>query len=211
MARVSFFIDGFNVYHSLKSYDPVAKTTVTKYIKYLWLDFKALSERFLAPKDTLADVFYFTALASLRPDSEKRHKLLISALENNGVKVIRGKFKEKDRYCRFCGANYKAHEEKETDVNIAIYLLNEAVKNTYDKAILITNDTDLVPAIKIVKSGFPKKRIGVLFPINRWSSELKTACDFWLKIHKKDLSKSQFPENIKLPTGVMISRPSNWK
>ncbi|MCF8095876.1 MAG: NYN domain-containing protein, partial [Desulfobacteraceae bacterium] len=209
--KVSFFIDGFNVYHSLKPFDQNTRQYITKYMKYLWLDFMRLANRFVKKNDQLSEVFYFTALAYWRPESEARHKIFISALENAGVKVIRGKFKEKDRYCKFCGASYKHHEEKQTDVNIAVHLLNEAYKNTYDKAIILTNDTDLIPAIQVAKSSFPSKRFGVLFPIDRWSSELRTACDFWLKIHKKDLKASQFPDKVHLPNGVTLTRPANWR
>ncbi|MCU0599951.1 MAG: NYN domain-containing protein, partial [Desulfobacterales bacterium] len=148
MARVSFFIDGFNVYHSLKPFDTSKHSFITKYKKYLWLDFYSLSQRFVAKNDQIADVYYFTAMAYWKPDAEARHRILIEALRHRGVKVILGKFKEKDRFCKFCRAQYKEHEEKQTDVNIAVYLLNEAFKNSYDKAILLTNDTDLIPAIK---------------------------------------------------------------
>jgi uncharacterized LabA/DUF88 family protein len=155
MMRVSFFIDGFNIYHSLKPYDNRSRSYLMHYNRYLWLDFMALARRFVTKEDTLSEVFYFTALAYWRQASESRHKIFISALENEGVQVIKGNFKEKDRFCRRCGASYKYHEEKETDVNIALYLLNEAYQDTYDKAIVVTNDTDLVPAIKMAKTHFP--------------------------------------------------------
>lgn len=110
-----------------------------------------------------------------------------------------------------CGASYIYHEEKETDVNIAVHLLNEAYKNTYDKAIMVTTDTDLIPAIQVAKTAFPAKRFGVLFPIDRWSSQLSQVCDFWLKIRKKDLRKSQFPDEVVLPNGVVLNRPPTWR
>lgn len=40
-----------------------------------------------------------------------------------------GKFKEKDRSCNICSSMWNAHEEKETDVNIALYILDEAYQN----------------------------------------------------------------------------------
>ncbi|HMA67622.1 MAG TPA: NYN domain-containing protein [Desulfosalsimonadaceae bacterium] len=208
--RVSFFIDGFNIYHSLKPYDKNSHQHLMHYNKYLWLNFMALARQFVVKTDLLAEVFYFTALAYWRPASEARHKTFIAALENESVKVIKGKFKEKDRFCKFCGASYKYHEEKETDVNIALYLLNEAYRNTYDKAIVVTTDTDLVPAIKMAQANFPQKRFGVLFPIDRWSSELSSVCDFWLKIRKNVLKKCQFPEKVQLPNGVVLNRPDSW-
>jgi len=180
MAKVSFFIDGFNVYHSL--------------IKH----------------DTLADVFYFSAYAYHKHGAVKRHKLFVRALENTGVKVILGKFKEKDRYCTSCKSYSKGHEEKQTDVNIAIHLIREAYEGSFDKAILITNDTDLIPAIRMVKNKFPKKRIGILFPIDRHSNELDSACDFSLRTWKKNLRQCQFPNPYTLPDGTVLNKPATW-
>ena len=212
MAKVSFFIDGFNVYHSLKNkYVLKGGRRYYKYRKYLWLDFCYLAQRFTRKRDTLGDVFYFSALAFWKPDSVKRHRLFIDALASRGIKIILGKFKEKERFCNNCKTYFKAHEEKQTDVNIGLYLLKEALQNTYDTALILTNDTDLIPAIKVVKDSFPHKKIGVLFPIDRWSSELNAVSDFSRKIKKKDLSKSQFPDNVTLPSGVVLTRAVNWK
>ena len=215
MDRVMFFIDGFNVYHSLDVYDIITKNSKDyyyyKYRKYLWLDFLTLSERFIRKQDSISGVHYFSAYATWKPQSMKRHRILVDALQSRGVNVVMGKFKEKDRHCKKCGGFFKAREEKQTDVNIAIYLFKEAYADNYDTAILMTNDTDLMPEIKIVKGTFPEKKIGVLFPIGRWSTELKHARDFWRKVAKKDLSKSQFPDQVELPTGTILTRPQPWK
>jgi len=58
-----------------------------------------------------------------------------------GVNTILGNFKRKDRKRPKCFSKWTGHEEKETDVNIALYLL------------------DLAPAIRLVKKLFPKKCI----------------------------------------------------
>jgi len=196
------FVDGFNVYHSLKS-NP-------KYHKFLWLDFRTLAELFTKKNDTISGLYYFSACATWRPKSMKRHRILIDALKSRGVKAILGKFKEKDKYCSLCKRCFKSREEKQTDVNIAVHLVKEAFLDKYDTAFLMTNDTDLIPAIKVVKDHFPQKKIGVLFPIGRWSAELKGVCDFWRKIERKHLSKSQFPDKLTLPSGIILKRPSTW-
>lgn len=105
----------------------------------------------------------------------------------------------------------KIREEKQTDVNIAVYLVKEAFNNNYDTAILMSNDTDLIPAIKAVKESFPEKKVGVLFPIDRWSVELKDVCHFWKKVRRKDLSKSQFSNQVQLPSGIVLNRPQSWQ
>ena len=43
-------------------------------------------------------------------------------------------------------------EEKGSNVNLATHMVNDAWKNLYDVALIISNDSDLVEAIHIVKS-----------------------------------------------------------
>ena len=45
----------------------------------------------------------------------------------------------------------KTYREKGTDVKIAVDLIIGAVDNLYDSAILVSSDTDLIPAIRYVK------------------------------------------------------------
>ena len=203
MADVIFFIDGFNVYHSIKR-----KKT---YHKYLWLNYRSIAERFIKKGDTISKIYYFSAYATWKPHSMKRHRKLVDALKSKNVNVVLGKFKKKDRHCKVCGASFLAREEKQTDVNIAVYLFKEAYENNYDTAFIMTNDTDLIPAIKMVKNSFPSKKIGVLFPIDRSSVELKNTCHFWRAVQRKDLSKSQFSDQVQLPSGVILTRPRSWK
>ena len=202
MVRVMFFIDGFNVYHSLKNH----------YRKYLWLNYKAFAHRFITKKQILSGVFYFTAKALWLPDSVKRHEMLISALENVEVKTVLGRYKKKDRWCGAdCKKHYTSHEEKRTDVNIALYLYHQAHLNSYDRGVLVSADTDLIPAIRMVKEVFPKKEIVVLFPIGRSSAELRQVADFIWKTREKQLNSSQFPDEIILPNGKVLRRPKSWK
>jgi len=203
LARVSFFIDGFNVYHSLKN--------DFNYHKYLWLDYRRFLQKFVRKIDTLADIFYFSAYAHWNQNRVKRHRMLVDIWKSTGIITIMGDFKEKDRFCKNCKTYFKSHEEKQTDVNIGIYLIKEAYVNSYDTAILVTNDTDLIPAIRMLKSTFPQKRVGVLFPIDRWSSELYQECHFWRKTKKKHLSKSQLSDTVTLPSGIVFQRPQSWK
>ena len=65
-----------------------------------------------------------------------------------------------------------SHEEKETDVNIALYLLDAAYQDLYDRALILTADSDLAPAIRMVRKRFPQKSIKLLQPVGRNSSEL---------------------------------------
>ncbi len=59
------------------------------------------------------------------------------------------------------------HEEKETDVNIALYLLLGALRGGFDRALLISGDSDLAPAIRVLRAEAPSVKIRVLTPPGR--------------------------------------------
>ena len=80
----------------------------------------------------------------------------------------RGHFKEKQKKCLKCGAKWCAHEEKQSDVNFALHLLHQAHIDGFDKAFLITADSDLCPAIDLVLDTFPEKELVILTPPNRY-------------------------------------------
>ncbi|MCL2689747.1 MAG: NYN domain-containing protein, partial [Chitinispirillia bacterium] len=75
-------------------------------------------------------------------------------------KSIYGEFRKVTKCCRDCNSIYNTYEEKETDVNIAIKLYQQAYKNTYDVAIILSGDSDQIPAIRAIKRDFPTKKIG---------------------------------------------------
>ena len=191
--KTTAFIDGLNLYHSLPK-------------QYTWLDLKKLCQFFLKKSDTLTDIYYFTTLAHWNDGKVKRHKKYIKALETADVKVIYGNFKRVTRKCRNCFKEYKTFEEKETDVNVALHLLNSAYQNQFDKFLLLTADSDLIPAIKMIAEYFPNKESHILLPINARSSEDLRNNYNTSKIKEKHLKNSLFPKTIHLKNGT-ISKP----
>lgn len=205
MNRVAFFIDGFNVFHALDCKE--------FYHKYKWLDYSALAACFVSSKDKIVDIYYFTAYAEWNQDKKARHQLLIRALTMKGVNIVLGKFKLRDKECHLCHKIYKTFEEKQTDVNISVKLFQCAYNDTFDTAILVTGDSDIVPAIKAVKESFPAKQIGLVIPIGRSAEEMKNVCDFYMKMKQKHLRNSQFPDSIVIDAAknISIDRPATWK
>ena len=122
MKNVAFLIDGFNLYHSIENIENDLG------VCYKWLDLSSLCRSFmyLFGKDyQLFKIYYFTAIAYHYIDINKvrRHEDYIKCLENNGVEVIRGRFKEKTEYCPLCKKEYIGHVKKETDIAISSKLL----------------------------------------------------------------------------------------
>jgi uncharacterized LabA/DUF88 family protein len=166
--RVVTFIDGFNLCHAV---DNLRRPHLK------WLNLWALSEVFLRRRSQqLRAVYYFSAFAEWLPDKAKRHQEYVKALIAIGVTPVIAKFKHKDRRCPSCNHSWTGHEEKETDVNIALALMHGAYRDEYDHAFLISRDSDLAPAVRKVGAEFPQKRITIIAPPNRGhSTELLSA------------------------------------
>jgi uncharacterized LabA/DUF88 family protein len=158
MARVYFLVDGFNIYHALD--------TNPGWHKFKWLSFTQLAACFVPKGDKLEGVEFFATLATWDPGKIARHKLLIKANENEGVVIRYGEFKRRDRRCRVCGKFFQTFEEKQTDVNIALRLFELAVQDRYDRAVIVSGDTDLLPAMKAVQRTFPSKKLAFSFQLD---------------------------------------------
>jgi uncharacterized LabA/DUF88 family protein len=204
MTPVCVYIDGFNLYHALlKLGDSRVK----------WLDLNALSRRLISPKsEKIQSIFYFSAFAHWLPAKMARHELYVKALEARGVTCILGHFKDKDRRCNSCGATWIAHEEKETDVSIGISLLNDAYKQRYEKAYLVTRDSDLMPAVRMIRTEFPTKQIvAVAPPLMGHSNDLITVCHSKRKISPAQVRACLLPEKLRHSDGTIIVRPLEYR
>ncbi|MBE0455560.1 MAG: NYN domain-containing protein [Roseovarius sp.] len=156
--RVSVYIDGFNLYHAL---DDLGESHLK------WLDLWALSETLVREKEVVTTVKYFSAYATWMPASYRRHQRYVAALQSRGVQFIEGRFKEKPMQCKTCGVRYKAHEEKETDVNIGVHLMADALQDRFDRALVISADTDLNEAVTLTKVEAAGKQIDIVAPPKR--------------------------------------------
>jgi len=205
MMRVVAFVDGFNLYHAI---DDLGKQ------HYKWLDIRKIVLSFLDPNlHDLVSTYYFSAYATWLPDAHRRHQVFVRALEYSGVTAIMGSFKEKRRQCKTCGSGWIAHEEKESDVNLALAIARGAYRNDYDEAFLVTGDSDLAPAIRMVQADFPTKKFKIITPPGRrHSKELGALADKLVSIKEVHLQRSLFPEFVTEDvTGKLIAtRPAKY-
>jgi uncharacterized LabA/DUF88 family protein len=204
MRKVCCFVDGFNLYHAIAD---------LKQNHLKWLDLKKLAVRFIKPKSqSLQIVYYFSAYPTWRAGSYHRHRIYVKALTHSGVTAIMGQFKSKNRKCPKCKHAWSGHEEKETDVNIAVAMLTAAFENRFDDAILISRDSDLAPPINMIKNKFPNKEITVVAPPNLGHcNELVHAAHYKSKITIKILEESLLPKAIFDDGGnLIIERPSEY-
>ena len=207
--KVAVYVDGFNLYHGLDNLNK-------PHLK--WLNLKKLAEKFINSQiEHIENVYYFSAVATfMSKDAIQRHRTYIEALETTGVEFIEGNFKNKiltykNKHLKL---SWKKHEEKETDVNIAIYMVRDAIKSTFDKAVLITNDTDIVPAVEMARSENNNLKFKLLTPPtfkthDSLFSAIKPGKSTHLTIGH--IENSLLPEKIKKPNGKIIHIPDQYK
>jgi len=166
--RVIVYVDGFNLYHAIND---------IRDKNLQWPSIVGLSEEMIKSKtEQLMGTIYFTAHAThIYKDSFRaKQKEYLNTLKEIGTEIIYGKFKKKYIYCKKCTKKNLHHEEKETDVNIAVRIISDAYKNNFDTTYIISGDTDLLAPIRLVLNNFPDKEIVIVGPPQRGlANELK--------------------------------------
>lgn len=97
-------------------------------------------------------------------------------------------------------------EEKGSDVNLGVHLVRDAFKMAFDEAIVVTNDTDLVEPIRIVKQEL-NMNVTIVSPAENVAGSFRKLRIKILHIRESDLKRSQFPDQI---TGTNIRKPPSW-
>jgi uncharacterized LabA/DUF88 family protein len=198
------YIDGFNLYNGLRD----------KYHRqYLWLDLEALCRSLLLPGQRLAKVKYFTAAVRRQPGSLRRQQTYWNALDVHSahLSIERGRFQEKSLSCRSCGTVWRSYEEKETDVAIAVSLVEDAAKKSFGTALLLSADSDLCPAVRSVRRLHPSGKVVAAFPPARRSDDMRRAVDASFTIGERKLRASLLPHDVRSAGGKVFSRPASWK
>ncbi len=213
--RVIAYIDGFNLYFGVRA---------GGLRRYYWLNVRALAENLLRQGQELVFTKYFTARisgawagdpparAKHLNAKRKRQSDFLEALDTlEDFRRYEGHFLGQGILCRTCGASWRTHEEKMTDVQIATEMLTDAFEDRFDTALLVSADSDLVPPTLTVQRMFPHKRIVVAFPPSRWSVELERSATASFTIGRRKLAQSQFPDEIKKPDGYVLRRQNRWR
>ena len=210
--RVAFLVDGFNLYHSARDAQRANGGVCCK-----WLNLHGLCASYLprlGPDATLDSLYYFSApathLVAKKPDVVNRHRVFIRALESFGVRIELGRFKAKSGDCQHCRKPLDRHEEKESDVAMAVRLVELALTGACETAVLLTGDTDIAPAIRTVQRMAPGVKLAMLFPFKRANAELQQLCPLSFKIRLAAYSRHQLPDPLTLPDGSQLTKPPSW-
>ena len=137
--RVIILLDGSNFYHRLK------EIGLERFLKF---DYRKLAQ-YLAHGRVIQECVYYVGLVRKEKGNKKSEELVryqqklfahLQSPQQNWV-VKTGYMMKHD----------KDYKEKGVDVKIAVDILIKAYRNEYDTAIVVSSDTDLLPAITSVR------------------------------------------------------------
>ncbi len=210
VVRTSIYIDGFNFYYAAVKGTP-----------HKWLDLRKTFATVLQPHHRITAIKYFTAQVSGQRDPQQpiRQQTYWRALlaMTPELEIFKGSFlthavtwplaqpAPNRRY-----ATVLKTEEKGSDVNLAVHLINDAWLDAYDCAVIVSNDSDLAEAMRLVRSQHPRKLLGLLFARQgggKPSYELSRHAHFVLRLSATVLAASQLPNPI---PGTTLHKPAAW-
>lgn len=202
--RTFVYVDGFNLYYRALKHRP----------RYKWLNVVALCQSLLIAENKIECLRYYTADISGKrdPEAPKRQKLYLDALRTlPEVEIHKGNFLSNIKKARLAAHPHSVvevlhTEEKGSDVNLACHMLTDGFRDLYDVAVVVSNDTDLLEPIRIVKQEL-QKPVGIICPTEMAASSLKGMATFVRHISQQRLRDAQFPDPI---PGTDLRRPPTW-
>ena len=158
--RVMVYIDGSNLYHSLRN-------TLGR----IDLDFLAFARK-LAGDRRFQRVYYYNASvdSTKEPDRHREQRQFFDALNKTDYLEL--------RLGRLVYRNFPTSPpyEKGVDIKIATDMLVHGANGNYDVAVLVSGDTDFCDALQAIKNGGRLVEVALFEPANS-SQELRNVAD----------------------------------
>lgn len=206
--RVCVYIDGFNLYYRALKGTP-----------HKWLDVSKLSEALLAQDDEILAIHYFTADVSPKsgdPDAPTRQQAYLRTLRTiPTLSIHKGRFLPKTKSRPLVSdpsVFVKVHdtEEKGSDVNLATRLVVDGFRNHYDLALVISQDTDLLEPLRVVREEL-KKVVGLVWLDQTSPGKAhRRIASFLRHANPSVLLNSQFSNPVIGKGGLKIEKPMLW-
>lgn len=227
------YIDGFNLY-----YRAIREAEKSGKGNQRWLNVVALSRKLASRSDRVDKVKYFTAEVLFDPRDpmqQQRQRDYWAALRTlPELEIIPGQFRaDRKRYPRWddyrqmevdaangvpvVGRRLRSvevwkPEEKGSDVNLATHLVHDAHSGRFDKALVISNDSDLAESVRIVVTEIGRPVVVCNPSSTRPVASLLAAASEVRRIRQGTLAQSQLPDPVMDPeTGRAIHRPAEWR
>lgn len=233
--KTRIYIDGYNFYYGCLRGTSLKWLDLLKLFKEHVLPsvYAEIDGQKIIPDLNDLSVKYFTAeileKASKAADSLDCQKRYLSALANwssDELEIIKGRYSLIEARAKQIDAkNPKLPpnkcvevdiwklEEKKSDVNLALHLLKDTLLDGVQHVVVVTNDTDIEPALSMVRQ-LTKAVVGLVVPTTDHTrnpnAELAEKAH-WVRRHITfdELKGSQLPRVIPGPRRVS-SKPESW-
>jgi len=208
--RCTVYIDAFNWYYGIFIHRP----------EWKWLNIQSFFESLRIDEEVKWIGFFSAIVEPKRPQSPKRdrqRRYLKALIAQPKIEVVLGKYQERTVTCQAAPCprrlEYTVGEEKKTDVNIAVRLIDDAIKNRTDSMVIVSADSDLEPAVEWVRQNHPDIKITVYVPTlpeetsqrrNDNYQRMKVACR---ELPLTDIARHLLPTKVTLPDGTTVERP----
>lgn len=209
MTRIVAYVDGFNLYYGIRDSG------------FKWLNIEALVRAYLDATDTLTAVNYFTAHVKgtpADPDAPLRQQVYLRAVGTLPLVTCHyGKFTRWTKLMPLAAPIASLRpvpdrvqvlkvEEKGSDVALGSQLVADAYEGRFDTALVVSNDTDLCPPIRLVQA--KGLAVGILNPRdNRGAPEMRQVASFYKQVRASVLAGCQFPDPVIDARVGRISKP----
>jgi hypothetical protein len=162
----------------------------------------------------LVRAFYASAIRRPGSPEGERHQQYINALKHAGVEFRLGHFVSEEVECRGCTRRWDDPHEKESDVNLALAVLDDAHRNVFDIGYIVTADSDQAATARIFKTRFPQKQlVSIVPPGMEPSKAIKTYIPI-VKLPKVAIEECLFPESASSTVDgkhiTHFTRPSSY-
>lgn len=167
----------------------------------------------MQPDQELVEVHYYSA----RPLNDQQaydnqDEFFCANQQNPKFMLHLGRYKKKKFKCQNCGFKNNTYEEKESDVRVATGMLVDVFNKRCDITVIVSADSDMIPSVEIIKNFAPGHPVYAFIPPTQKSYALVSKCDktIWLEQYKARFMQSMLPNQVTLPNGHTVQRPSNW-
>ena len=180
MRNVALFADFWNFAlrwnEQMNPDDPNAPRVRLKWVRLPEVLISELPAKFGGVSDFVYRGTLIFASVDPRPGSKDQglKRFLHYLGQEPGFQVDVRNRKPKQAECPHCKEQIERMVEKGVDASVVTALYEGAINNSYDVALLLSNDTDHVPAIRTIQDRLNKQIVHVGF--KRGGSEVRTAC-----------------------------------
>lgn len=207
--RAALYVDGFNLYHPIRRMGP-------DYNHLKWACLWTLGKNLTEPHgQELIKVAFCTAVPSVRQSVEKRdrHIRFNQAQRARGVHIIEGHYVPEPIEEDGIPNGEVKWTEKQTDINVALELILDGLRDVYDVALLLSADTDQVATARVFSEQLApkgKKLVGVAppdrsAPIGYSNYGIQT-----VGLKRIDIERCVMPDTIEVDGKVVVHRPAEY-